>query len=262
MSEMNEIDLTLSREMQNGRELLLVFDRDGTLVPFCADPADAIMSCRLREQLNQLSGLPRVHVGIISARSLSQLKVDLPDGKQILAGNYGLEIECPSAGQFCHPEAQAARSRLEAARDMLWQKLPADFNTILEDHLLSLCLHFHKTLAAKQPRVHELVGVVEKACPQLYFRRLPSSYEVWSVNGWDKSHALDKMLHMCRLNPDRSLTLYAGDSRVDEPAFAWVNKHDGISILVGQRDSQAKFSLASPEEVQALIGRLLEKQNA
>lgn len=250
------IDTICQQLSTSDRELFLVFDRDGTLVPFTANPADATLDFRVRDSLNRLADLPGIHVAILSARSICKLDEDLPDRKQILAGNYGLEIEFPTGARFIHPQAQSARINLEKARDLLEKRLMPQFECILEDHGLSLCLHFHKTPESLQEEFHTKVRELAADFPELYFKLLATSYEVWPAIDWDKSHGLDKMLELAKLSPDEIILLYAGDSIVDEPAFDWVNLNNGISILVGKRNSKARFSLDTPSRLHELIGRL------
>jgi trehalose-phosphatase len=171
----------------------------------------------------------------------------------ILAGNYGLEIETPAGNIFCHPQARDARAELEKVRDLLQKEIPAQYLFILEDHGLSLCLHFHKTPAFMVKDFHEIVGKVARCFKGLHFKQLATSYEVWPAIKWDKSNGLNKMLHMSALNPAEVITLYAGDSIVDEPAFSWVNEHAGISILVGKRNSVARFSVEAPSQLHELV---------
>jgi trehalose 6-phosphate phosphatase len=247
---------TISRRICLRRPLFLVFDRDGTLVPFSDDPAAAVMSAQVRASLDRLSLKAGVHVAILSARAIRELRADLPDGNHILAGNYGLEIEGNSFGRSCHPQVASARSELALAKKLLEEKLRCDFQTILEDHELTLCLHFHKTPGALQEDFHSVVRQVEGTFPQLFFKKLPTSYEVWTVRNWNKADGLTRMLALSRMDPESITLLYAGDSQDDEPAFAWTNRHNGVSLLIGKRNSRAKFALATPFQLHELLSRL------
>lgn len=247
----------ITKQICGGKKLFLAFDRDGTLVPLAELP-DTVFDKKVANTLRHLSAIPGVYVGIISARSIGRLKSDLPDSRLILAGNYGLEIECPGKARFCHPQALAARGSLERAKHALLEMVPDELRTILEDHGLSLCLHFHRTPARLIDRLHGCVREVETQFTDLYFRRLPTNYEVWALTGWDKSHGLSMMLELSGLRPEEVMPFYAGDAVVDEPAFAWINQHQGVSILVGSRPTEAHFVLGKPELLHDLIHRLDE----
>ncbi len=56
---------------------------------------------------------------------------------------------------------------------------------------------------------------------------------------------------MLEMNLDKSVILYIGDSASDEPAFEWVNNHQGISVRVGKdAKSIAQFEINTPKEVE------------
>ena len=241
-----------------GKELFLIFDRDGTLVPFTDNPADAIMDPQVRASLNRLSTIPGVHVGVLSARSVKQLKIDLPDNKQMLAGNYGLEIEQAHGVCFCHPIAHAARPFFEKTKALISKDLPEKFKSILEDHGLSLCLHWHKTPEDLRKEFHTIVSDIAKSVPELYFKTLTTSYEIWPDIEWDKGYGIAKMLELSELEADNIIPLFAGDSLVDEPAFAWVNGHSGHGVLVGKNrpTTLAKYTLETPFLLHELINRI------
>ncbi len=252
------IDTICQSLFSSGKELFLVFDRDGTLVPFTDNPADAIMDSEVRATLNRLAMMPGIHVGVLSARSVKQLQIDLPDNVEMLAGNYGLEIEQPHGVCFCHPTAHAARPFFEKTKALIAKDLPEKFQSILEDHGLSLCLHWHKTPEDLRKEFHTIVSDIAKTVPELYFKTLTTSYEIWPDIEWDKGYGIAKMVELSELGADNIVPLFAGDSLVDEPAFAWVNEHAGASILVGKNrpTTLAKYTLESPSLLHGLINRI------
>ena len=68
-----------------------------------------------------------------------------------------------------------------------------------------------------------------------------------------------QMRLMLEINLDKCLILYIGDSDSDEPAFAWVNNHQGITVRVGQStESTAQFSVKSPKEVREILKLLID----
>ena len=62
---------SLEAVLQN-RKLFIGLDRDGTLVPYSDRPEEARVDAELYALLSDLSKLPAVRVGIISARSIAQ----------------------------------------------------------------------------------------------------------------------------------------------------------------------------------------------
>lgn len=251
--QVNRIAEEIKKRLSRKRNMLLIFDRDGTLVPLAADPQGAVMPPKVRESANRLSSLKGVRVAILSARGLNQLSVDFPGGGQILAGNSGLEITAPGNINFLHPSAAHSRGMFDTAKMILHDRLPAQYKTILEDHGLSLCLHFHLTPGEMQEQVVQTFKYVQEKLPNLKVKRLPTSFEVWPAFHWDKACGIEEILQQTNINPTESLIVFAGDSVPDEPAFEWVNEHQGISIGVGYRGEKSAFKLDTPAQLHELM---------
>ena len=77
------------------KSILLFFDYDGTLTPIVDYPDKAIISEEVRNLLKDLSARPRCHIGIISGRTLNDVKKMVGLESIIYVGNHGLEIEGP-----------------------------------------------------------------------------------------------------------------------------------------------------------------------
>jgi trehalose 6-phosphate phosphatase len=65
------------------------------MTPIVDDPADTVLTEEIRNQLHVLAVKERYRVGIISGRSLDDLKSKVELEGIIYAGNHGLEIEGP-----------------------------------------------------------------------------------------------------------------------------------------------------------------------
>lgn len=253
MSAVEEILEEVKKRVSKKTRLFAVFDRDGTLVPILEDPNASQMPGSVRNALYKLAQHSSFYIGILSARGLSQLAIDFPDSNLILAGNYGMEIKVPKGTEFRHPVADAATGLLNQARDRLQRTLLPQYKTILEDHGLSLCLHWHLAPLTFRERISMLVEELSTQTPGLRFKKLPTSYEIWPAVDWDKAHGLDQMLRLSRFSPHDVLFMYCGDSAPDEPAFNWVNQREGISIRIGKSTAEAQYVLETPEKLHQLI---------
>jgi trehalose-phosphatase len=241
--------------------LFIVLDRDGTVAPIVDDPK-TVLPETTRESVIALSNCPGVLVGVLSARNLNQLTLDFGNNKIVLAGNYGLEIAYPDEGVFKHPKAVASIDNLQQTRDFLSQALKKYEGIILEDHGLTLCLHFHLFLQQDIEIVHAAVKEAKDRFSSLIFRRMPTSYEVLPNMDWSKGKALEKLDNWAKKHLDKWLYIYAGDSISDQPAFAFVNQKSGISIQIGeQENSKAKYQLANSFELLKLIEYIAELRN-
>jgi trehalose-phosphatase len=243
------------------RQLFAIFDRDGTLVPINPDPKATILQDPMRRALIKLNALPNVKVAILSARHLGELNEDFKKGELILSGNYGMELSLPGHKDWLLPDALKARDSLLKAKEYLQTNLPDQTKVILEDHLLVLCLHWHLTPAQYIKSVHKSIEKLKGEHPELFYKTLPTSYEVWPAVKWDKSNGLEHIFSASNCDPKTVLILYIGDSDSDEPAFEWTNKHKGISVRISSNEvsSAAQFKIAGPHDVQEILELLVSK---
>ena len=259
---MNNVRELLTRIQDDfaGSERLLLFDRDGTLVPFVDEPSMAVVDAGLKTLMTRLSMKPNTRTGVISARGLAQLFADFGREHLLLAGNYGLEICYPDGYCEVQPGALQAESEVLSLYTTLQKKFEQTPGFILENHGLSLCLHTDSINEDKCQDVYELMSRLQRNYSGLKVRPLATSYEVLPQMVWDKSYALSCIQkHLFGENYDR-LYLFAGDSEYDEPGFNWVNRHGGISIRIGPAGvpTAAHFVLGSPHLLHEFIRKLAD----
>lgn len=238
------------------RELFIGLDRDGTLVPIHAHPTEAIVPKHVQSLVLKCASLPGVYLCIVSARSITQLRNDFGTKGITLAGNYGLEIDLAGGEKFVHPVAEKARRLLLSTKKELTARLAEKIPVLIEDHGLSLCVHWHLVPALDQQFVHKVVASLQDKFSELHFRLLPTSYEVMPVDNWNKADALNVIsAHLPELR--NRFSIFVGDSQGDEPAFSWVNQLQGLSIRVGPAlDSCAKLRLSTPWQVVDFLTQL------
>ena len=101
-----------SSDIRTASHILLLSDYDGTLSPIASRPEEAILPPEVREQLYALTKKPAFRVGIISGRSLSEVKALVGIEGIYYAGNHGLEMEGPGL-KFINPAAKATQAKLK-----------------------------------------------------------------------------------------------------------------------------------------------------
>lgn len=237
-------------------QVFIGFDRDGTLVPYADHPDEALLDECVKLQLEKLSLLPNVTVSIISARSIAQLGRDMLGSadRMILAGNYGLEISFPDHSEFLHPDAIRLKKTLRKLKIELFKKLPQLGSVIIEDHGLSLCVHYHRCEGLERRDIITAVSAFAKLYPDLTFINLPTSFEIMPANNWNKGSALDIIESKIGFDDEPWKLLYFGDSVSDEPAFQWINNRGGISVRIG--DAKVTESSLQMKSCSDLIGLL------
>lgn len=237
---------------------LVALDRDGTLVPIVEDPAEARVPDSVRHTAMDLAAEPGVWVAVVSARGLPGLMADFDPSRIILAGSYGLEISFPDGARFVHPVASKAVPYLKAVKQEIQRLLPAETGVILEDHGVSLCLHWHRVPPGKRPLVHDVASRLQQAFPEVWFKSMPTSYEVQPPVKWDKAQALSEIEARLGMDSTNTAYVYAGDSESDEVVFQWVNGRGGVSIRVGApASSDAFIRLPAPADLEVLVRDLL-----
>lgn len=250
----------LREHLKQTAKVLLLLDYDGTLVPIAQRPKLALLPENSRFALTQLRDHPRVILGIISGRSLAEIKRLVGLDGIIYVGNHGLERDL-LVGPYVMPATKAFLPKLVEVKDILSRHLPNFPGSLLEDKGLVLSLHYRNLAPDKVPALKKVLEEVVAA----YGRELEitGGKKVWEIRpriACNKGSAILTILEtLSRFEPNL-LSIYMGDDRTDEDAFA-VLADKGITIRVGDGSSstQAQFFLTDPEEALDFL-RLIYKE--
>jgi len=242
--------------------ILLLADYDGTLTPIVSRPEEAILSSEVREKLRALTQKPVFSVGIISGRSLSEVKSLVAVEGIYYAGNHGLEIEGPGL-EFIHPAAKAAQPEIQELFRQLSARLANIEGVIVEDKGLSLSVHYRLVIKSEEEIVAQIFHQVTSPWLGDGKIRVTSGKKVWEVRppiDWHKGKAVETIMKEVKVvrKGEEGLTIYLGDDRTDEDAFRIIHRPHGWSILVGPENttSNADYSLNSTAEVMTFLSRL------
>jgi trehalose 6-phosphate phosphatase len=86
-------------------------------------------------------------------------------------------------------------------------------------------------------------------------------YEVRPAVKWDKGEAIALLIDRYGKTKTKKelLPIFLGDDQTDEDGFKVIEKHDGISVFVGEQtnNSAARYFLKSPAEVEQFLERLV-----
>lgn len=269
----------VARRLRNAGRVLLLFDYDGTLTPIVARPELARLAPAVRETLARLASGDKFIVGLVSGRSLADLRTLLavpgpadgpgvPDAPGVddipgllLAGNHGFEISGPGI-EFVHPEAAALRPALDDAFDRLQPIAAATPGAMVEHKGLSLTAHY-RGVAPEQAdgleRVVEAAVAPLVAAGQLRITRGKMVREIRPNLPWHKGRAI---AYIHSRYPEAPLPVYFGDDVTDEDGFVAAQELGGLAVFVGPpRDgTHALHQLDSPQEVAQTLQLLLQLQ--
>ncbi len=252
----------IERKIEKAKSILLVCDFDGTLVSIKSTPNMVHLPPKTKKLLFLLSGDKRYNVGIISGRPLCEVKKLIGLNNIFYVGNHGFEIKLPKRQKFVYPQAKKIRPLIKNLSKK-FNKLLSGYNGILiEDKTYTLSIHYRNCLANQ-------IASLKKGARSIYLPlvkkrkvRVTEGKKVIEIRpplDWDKGEALRWTRN--RLKKKNALTIYIGDDRTDEDAFAQTGK--GLSIYVGakKKHSAAKFYLSGPNRVVSFLTFLVKLEN-
>lgn len=245
----------LADRLETAASLLVVADYDGTLVRPATDPAAARLSPGVRQDLHTLAYSQHARVGVISARSLGDLRARVGLRGLIYAGCHGLEVE-EHGFVFRHPDAQAQRPTLQALARTLTRRLAFVQDVRVEAKGLAVAVHY---CGAAREVIGRVYGELERA-----IREHPGTFKILRGNNaveilpdvqWNNGEcALWIRDRVSMTLPSPVLMLYIGDEGTDEIAFSALSGK-ALTVRVGSEcvRTNAAYRLGSVREVHQLL---------
>jgi trehalose 6-phosphate phosphatase len=249
---------------QEASHILLLSDYDGTLTPIVGRPDEAVLPPGIEGKLKSLAKNPAFSVGVISGRSLPEIRSMVGIGGIYYAGNHGLEIEGPGMS-YITPAAGTARPIMRELAGRLATELANIDGVIIQDKGLSISIHYRLVAKGEERTVTDIVHrLTTEPCNEGKIRVF-SGKKVWEIRppvDWDKGKAVAAIAGEIKRirHPEKLLTIFLGDDITDEDAFRVVQRPVGWGIYVGGESatSAAGYYLNSTAEVEELLARLLE----
>lgn len=229
----------------------MLLDYDGTLTPIVKRPELARLSGANRRLLENLS--KRVILGIISGRSLKDVKDLVKIPGIIYAGNHGLEIEFKGK-LYIHPKVRGFRKVLDRIAKELRQRLGHIQGVIVEHKGLTLSLHYRCVNRLHQAEVKRIFNSSVKT-RKVKITKGKKVLEVRPPVEWNKGRAVAEII---RQTKGRVLPIYIGDDVTDEDAFKVVKKK-GVAIYAGRRKkSYAEYFVWNVREAVKFLEKIRE----
>ena len=241
--------------------VLLFLDYDGTLVPICKEPSLAKLSLEEKKILRELSRIPWLSVGIISGRSLKEVRRLVGIKGLFYAGNHGFEILFQER-IWVHPKLKSFESRLKRVTCELKCALKGIDGILVEDKRVTVSVHY-RNLSEKSPgSILKIVSKVLESYSEIFtITHGKKVYEVRPHINWDKGKAVVKISQLLGFT-SRPLKIYIGDDHTDEDAFRVLEEGD-ISIRVGYRKgSKAHYFCKESGEVLQLLKQFALLRNS
>jgi trehalose-phosphatase len=243
--------------------VLLLSDYDGTLTPIVGRPVDAVLPAGVRDKLSSLAQKPDISIGIISGRSLADLRSLVGIGGIYYAGNHGLEIEGPGLS-FTSEAAGQTESVIKDIAGRLAAALENVAGVIIEDKGLSLSLHYR---LVRDDEINAVTETFQQLALPLVNEgkvRVTSGKKVLEIRppvDWDKGKAVATIAGEIKTlrKLESVLVVYLGDDKTDEDAFRTLKSPAGWGVYIGGENtsSSAGYYLNSTGEVEELLSRIL-----
>lgn len=225
-------------------------DLDGTLAEIVMNPADARLSATVSDALRNLIDATGGAVAIVSGRSIAQADRLLDPLVLPIAGLHGAErrrADGRATRQSIDPSA------LDDLRHRLGELAAGHPGLFLEMKPTGMALHYRAA-----PALAEVAreGVLAALAPHRDAFVLQPGKMVLEIKprGIDKGQAIAAFLEEAPFQGRRPV--FAGDDLTDEPGFALVNARNGLSIKVGEGETQARYRLPAVEALAAWLSAL------
>jgi trehalose 6-phosphate phosphatase len=239
----------LRPERLRARELALLLDVDGTLVPFAATPQAVFIEPGLRHLLDQLAQSLHGALAIVSGRALDDLERLFPNCPYALVGEHGatMRLTQDEPARSCVSSAP----ELNAVRAILSDEVTRDPRLLLEDKGTSLALHFRRAPDRADWAAVRVCALAATLGDTVQVQRGAAVVE-FRPAGVDKGTAVRVLMEQ-RPFLDRC-AVYFGDDETDRAALAAVAELDGVPIAVGPRLANTPYErLEGPRQVRETL---------
>jgi trehalose 6-phosphate phosphatase len=222
---------------------VVVFDFDGVLAPHRATRAGAKLRPATLQTIKRILRL--APVGVVTGRSVADVKGRLGFAPAYLVGNHGVEGLARFKGHFRRAR-QSNQAWSRATRKFLSQIK----GTSLDDKRVSLTLHYSQSSQSQRTK-KQILAFASGLQPA---PRVVLGKKVVNFVHPDSPHKGDAVVELMRLARTKH-AFYIGDDRTDEDVFR-LRRKEILTVRVGyKRDSAADFYIPS----QVGIDRLLRK---
>ncbi|HEV7826607.1 MAG TPA: trehalose-phosphatase [Mycobacteriales bacterium] len=241
------------RALARTPHLLAASDFDGVLAPIVSEPSAARPLPRSVGALAALAALPATDVAAISGRALDDLRALLsPPPGMHLVGSHGSEFGDRFAAGLA-PDIAELRRRVESGLAELVDGRPG---VALETKPVSVAVHVRNAPRDVAAEVLAAVLTGPATWEGVHVTEGKEVVELVVVEA-SKGTALD----LLRSQIGATGVLFVGDDLTDEKAFAVLRDSD-VGVKVGPGETLARYRVADPEAVAALLELLASERRA
>ncbi|WP_407307367.1 trehalose-phosphatase [Acinetobacter sp.] len=231
----------ISQYFSKEKQYCLFLDIDGTLSEFNADPSQSFIPKTTLQILQQLKDL-EIPVIAITGRSVkvaSQLfsPLQLP-----IAGTHGLEIQIDPEEKL---NAWIDKNDISLLQHNVQKACLSYPQLRVENKDYSVAIHYRE-----YPELAEIAKKIahdiQRTQPNFKINNGKYVFELLPAKA-DKGQAIQKILD--HYNFPNVFPIFIGDDQTDESGFKIINKYHGVSIKVGEEETQACYRLKNVADV-------------
>ncbi|MFC4350693.1 trehalose-phosphatase [Fodinicurvata halophila] len=228
----------------------LFLDVDGSLLDIADHPGDVRADEVLVQSLACLRSRLCGALALISGRPLKELDSLFAPLHLPAAGQHGLERRSASGQLLPGFDLPEGFSQVESRLALFVDCHPELF---LERKSRGLALHYRQAPELEREVLALAEALVPTCTPPLLLQRGKMVVEL-RVPGSNKGTAIAAFMAERPFAGRRPI--FIGDDITDEDGFRKVNELDGHSVLVGSRDSAARWSIASAADLRRWLSQL------
>jgi trehalose 6-phosphate phosphatase len=243
---------------RRGAHLALLFDYDGTLVPIAEHPRMAFLADETRNLLERLGRIPSVSVGVLSGRSIDNLRQAVGIKGLLYVGTNGLELFFGET-TIRHPDSGRGARLAIAATEHIRPVLTSYAGAWIEQKPLGLAVHYRSV--KERDRIDKLrtdvARAIEPFSEELRVLDASMAIDIMPDLGWTKGSALRMIV--AYVGGNALVPLYAGDEANDADALTIAAQLGGVAIGVGPlAPATAQHLLPDPLALRCCLEALLK----
>lgn len=240
---------------------LLIFDYDGTLVPFARRPQQAVPPVSVLDLLNAMARDSNNRVVLISGRSAENLDRWFGTVQGLwLVAEYGSELKDPSAPTWEAQRPQSTSDWKATVMPILEHFVDRTPGSFVEEKKYGLVWHYRMA----EPEfgewlANELVSMLEAMLAETELRAFRGEKVIEVKPAWANKGEVVERLLTGYSDPD--FIFAAGDDRTDEDLFERLPEH-AWTVHVGPGPTRASFVTADFQSLRRLLALIAETSDA
>lgn len=234
------LPVNLRRRPSREDPFLLLLDFDGTIAPTVPDPRDATIEASTRRALHRLAESNAVRVGIVSGRSLDDLRERVAVPGFILVGSGGLEFEIDGTCFVAIP-AGGSLEAFKSARNAAGLGVAGLEGVRVEDKPHGFTIHHLAAAPGAVDAVKTLAETIRSSHPSVGVIIGALGVEFAHDAMHDKGTAVGEVVR--RLGHSFRTVVFVGNDSNDAPAMRATEQLGGLSVAIGNSAPAAMIRL-------------------